>query len=46
MKGVFKFSCKRNEKKEGERFYNICEYYPDSHKIYFDRAVNELKQTL
>ena len=42
---VFKFTSKFNEKKEGERFYNIWEYYEDGNKIFVQRAINQLKRT-
>lgn len=39
-RGVFKFNSKYNDRREGERFYNICEYYEDGDKIFAERSVN------
>ena len=37
--GVFKISSKINERRVGDRFYNIIEYYPDGQKAKIKRVV-------
>jgi hypothetical protein len=44
LRGVFKISAKLNEKRDGERFYNICEYFSDWLRVYLNQTTVALKQ--
>ena len=46
LKGIFKINAKINRKNDGERYYNICEYFPEYSQEEMKRSDFELKKAL